>query len=86
MCGVLSFTLEVELDESPDYVQVMFSVPYNLNTYGAYYAVGISQEYTNNSTEIFEDLYYYTGPFRRAEAGKMITFSSQRGLNTSSKK
>lgn len=30
MCGVLTYLLEVPLEEEPDYIQFMFSVPYNL--------------------------------------------------------
>ncbi len=56
----------------------MFSVPYNLNTYGAYFAVGVSRDYMNNS-DAFDDLYYYTGEFRREKAGSMVQFSSERG-------
>ena len=78
VCGVLSYTLEVPLDEEPEYAQVMFSVPYNLNTYGAYFAVGVSEVYMNGS-DVFDDLYYYTGAFQRAEAGNMVQFSSERG-------
>ena len=78
VCGVLAYTLEVALDEEPDFLQIMFSVPYNLNTYSAYFAVGVSEVYMNNS-DVFDDLYYYTGPFQRAKAGNMVQFSSERG-------
>jgi hypothetical protein len=43
VCGVVTMILEVPYDEVPDYVQLMFSVPYNLNLYGAYFAVGVSE-------------------------------------------
>ncbi len=78
VCGVLAYTLEVPLDEDPDFLQIMFSVPYNLNTYNAYFAVGVSEIYMNNS-DVFDDLYYYSGPFQREKAGNMVQFSSERG-------
>ena len=33
--------MEVPEDEDPTYVQIMMSVPYNLNSYSAYLAVGV---------------------------------------------
>ena len=78
VCGVVTYTLEVPPEDDPEYIQVMFSVPYNLQTYDSYFAIGISQVYLN-ITGLFDDLYYYAGAFRRAEAGKLIEFSGERG-------
>ena len=60
--------------------QVMWSVPYNLNTYSAYFAVGISDSYFNSSVttdSIFKQLYYYSGTFERAVAGNMVEYVSK---------
>ena len=65
-------------ENKPSYVQVMMSVPYNLNSYHAYLAVGIDNMYLN-STGIFDQLYYYTGPFERAQAGSLVEYTSEDG-------
>jgi len=70
--------VEVPFEEQPDFVQLMFSVPYNLNLYGAYFAVGVSELYLND-TDIYDEMYYGEGPFKREPAGRMIQFSSERG-------
>ncbi len=44
VCGVLVYELELEPEEPPQRITVMFSVPYNLNSYGAYFAVGVAGE------------------------------------------
>jgi len=41
----------------------MWSVPYDLNTYNAYLAVGIANEFLNSSS-LFNELYYHKGPFQ----------------------
>ena len=65
-------------ENKPSYVQVMMSVPYNLNSYHAYLAVGIDNMYLN-STGIFDQIYYYTGPFERAQAGSLVEYTSEDG-------
>ena len=60
----------------------MWSVPYNLNTYRAYFAVGVSDSFFNSSytTEsLYNTLYYYTGTFERAEAGTMVEYTMKTG-------
>ena len=55
----------------------MWSVPYNLNTYSAYVAVGISDSYFNSSfatNSLYNTMYYYTGSFERAAAGIMVEY------------
>ena len=92
VCAVLTYLLEMppetEYDyaEEPNekkasYLQVMMSVPYNLNSYYAYLAVGIDNMYLN-STGIFDQLYYYTGPFERAQAGSLVEYTSEDGKGT----
>ena len=56
----------------------MMSVPYNLNSYYAYLAVGIDTMYLN-STGLFDQLYYYTGPFERSQAGSLVEFTPDDG-------
>jgi hypothetical protein len=68
--------MELPLDEEPMYVQVMMSVPYNLNSYNAYLAVGVANSYYN-STGLFDQLYYYSGPFERAQAGNLVEYTSE---------
>ena len=82
---LLEMPPEIEYDYSeepnenkPSYVQVMMSVPYNLNSYHAYLAVGIDNMYLN-STGIFDQIYYYTGPFERAQAGSLVEYTSEDG-------
>ena len=56
----------------------MWSVPYNLNTYRAYFAVGVSDSYFNSSyttDSLYNTLYYYSGTFERAEAGTMVEYT-----------
>ena len=56
----------------------MWSVPYNLNTYSAYFAVGVSDSYFNSSyttNSLYNTLYYYSGTFERAEAGIMVEYT-----------
>ena len=77
-------------EEDPTYVQIMMSVPYNLNSYNAYLAVGVDTMYFN-STGLFDQLYYYSGPFERAPAGSLVEFTPEGGkgmllcLNTKTK-
>ena len=78
VCGVLTYMLEVEPEADPEYFQIMFSVPYNLNTHGAYFAVGISGVYLN-ITDLFSNTYYYTGAFQRKSAGQMAEYKSTKG-------
>ena len=55
----------------------MWSVPYNLNTYSAYVAVGISDSYFNSSVtsdSLYKTMYYYSGSFERAAAGIMVEY------------
>ena len=55
----------------------MWSVPYNLNTYSAYVAVGISDSYFNSTfttDSLYNTLYYYSGSFQRAVAGNMVEY------------
>ena len=80
VCGVLTYMLEVDPDSDPAYLQIMFSVPYNLNTHGAYFAVGISDVYLNvTQDDLFANAYYYTGAFQRKEAGKMAEYKNDKG-------
>ena len=65
-------------DEEPTYIQVMMSVPYNLNSYNAYLAVGVDTMFFN-STGLFDHLYYYSGPFERAPAGSLVEFTPEGG-------
>lgn len=41
--------VEVPFDEEPEFMQIMFSVPYSLNNYDAYFGIGISEVYMNIS-------------------------------------
>ena len=54
------------------------SVPYNLNSYSAYLAVGVDNMYLN-STGLFDQLYYYSGPFQRAPAGSLVEYTPEGG-------
>ena len=56
----------------------MMSVPYNLNSYSAYLAVGVDTMFLN-STGLFDHLYYYSGPFERASAGSLVEFTPEGG-------
>ena len=71
-------------EKKASYLQIMMSVPYNLNSYYAYLAVGIDNMYLN-STGIFDQLYYYTGPFERAQAGSLVEYTSEDGKGTMNK-
>ena len=72
--------LELDPAVEPEYIQVMFSVPYNLNNYDSYLAVGISNVYLNSSEGgMFRNFYYYTGSFERAAAGRMAEYTSKHG-------
>jgi hypothetical protein len=53
----------------------MWSVPYDYNTYNAYLAVGIANEFLNTSS-LFNELYYHTGPFERVKAGNLAEYSA----------
>ena len=82
VCGVLSYRFEMDSQEvdNPHHLNIMWSVPYNLNSYSAYLAVGISHIYLNStegSRELFDQLYYYSGPFERATAGQLVEYSSE---------
>merc|ERR1739844_888206 len=81
VCAVLTYQLELPPDEEPTYIQGMMSVPYNLNSYNAYLAVGVDTMYPN-STGLFDHLYYYSGPFERAPAGSLVEFTPQGGKGT----
>ena len=78
VCAVLTYQLQLPEEAEPNYVQVMMSVPYNLNSYYAYLAVGIDTMYLN-STGLFDQLYYYTGPFERSQAGSLVEFTPDDG-------
>ena len=39
VCGVLTYMLEVDPESEPKSLQMMLSVPYNLNAHGAYFAM-----------------------------------------------
>ena len=69
---------ELPPEEDPTYIQIMMSVPYNLNSYNAYLAVGVDTMYLN-STGLFDHLYYYSGPFERAPAGSLVEFTPEGG-------
>ena len=72
--------VELDPEEDPEYVQVMFSVPYNLNSYDSYLAVGVSPVYLNSSDGgVFKTFYYYSGSFQRAKAGRMAEYQSHKG-------
>ena len=76
---VVTYQLELPPEtDNPTYIQVMMSVPYNLNSYNAYLAVGVDSMYLN-STGLFDQLYYYTGPFERALAGNLVEFTPDGG-------
>ena len=78
VCGVLSYKVELDSEEDAEYLQVMFSVPYNLNNYDSYLAVGVSGEYLNSSDGgLFRTFYYYSGSFERAQAGRMAEYQSE---------
>ena len=74
----MTYQLELPVEEEPAYVQIMMSVPYNLNSYSAYLAVGVDGMYLN-STGLFDQLYYYTGPFERAPAGSLVEYTPEGG-------
>lgn len=78
VCVVQTYQLELPETENPTYIQIMMSVPYNLNSYNAYLAVGVDSMYLN-STGLFDQLYYYTGPFERALAGNLVEFTPDGG-------
>jgi hypothetical protein len=74
--------LEVPFEsEELEYLQMMFSVPYNLHAHGSYFAVGITDVYLN-VTDLFSSIYYYTGSFQRKLAGQMGEFKSSKGIET----
>lgn len=73
---MLTYQLELPEDQQPTYIQIMMSVPYNLNSYNAYLAVGVDNMYLN-STGLFDQLYYYSGPFERAQAGNLVEYTPQ---------
>lgn len=75
---MLTYQLELPENAEPTYIQVMMSVPYNLNSYNAYLAVGVDDMFLN-STGLFDQLYYYTGPFERAAAGNLVEYTPQGG-------
>ena len=77
ICAVLTYQLDLPEDQDPAYVQMMMSVPYNLNSYSAYHAVGVDSMYLN--TSLFNQLYYYSGPFQRAAAGTLVEFTPEGG-------
>ena len=80
VCGVLTYQLELDPSDDPEYIQVMFSVPYNLNSYDSYLAVGVSPVYLNSSDGgVFKTFYYYSGAFQRAKAGRMAEYQSEKG-------
>ena len=64
-------------------MQVMFSVPYNLNSYDSYLAVGVSGAYLNSSDGggAFKTFYYYSGSFQRSKAGRMAEYQSEKGAD-----
>ena len=78
---ILRGFLELPPEEDPTYIQIMMSVPYNLNSYNAYLAVGVDTMYLN-STGLFDHLYYYSGPFERAPAGSLVEFTPEGGKGT----
>ena len=53
----------------------MWSVPYDYNTYNAYLAVGIANEFLNSSN-LFNELYYHIGPFERVKAGNLAEYTA----------
>jgi hypothetical protein len=67
--------METPSEDLPHYVQVMWSVPYDYNTYNAYLAVGIANEFLNSSS-LFNELYYHIGPFERVKAGNLAEYSA----------
>ena len=79
---MVTYQLELPEEDPPTYIQVMMSVPYNLNSYNAYLAVGVDGMYLN-STGLFDQLYYYTGPFERALAGNLVEFTPDGGKGQS---
>ena len=75
VCGVVTYRMETPADDLPHYVQVMWSVPYDYNTYNAYLAVGIANEFLNSSN-LFNELYYHIGPFERVKAGNLAEYTA----------
>jgi len=67
--------METPSEDLPHYVQVMWSVPYDYNTYNAYLAVGIANEFLNSSN-LFNELYYHIGPFERVKAGNLAEYTA----------
>ena len=72
------YEIEQPPEEEPTYIQIMMSIPYNLNSYNAYLAVGVDTMFFN-STGLFDHLYYYSGPFERAPAGSLVEFTPEGG-------
>ncbi len=63
-------------DLEPHYIQVMMSVPYNLNSFSPYLAVGVTTSFLN-TTDLFNTFYYYSGPFDRQNAGTLAEYTSE---------
>ena len=79
---MLTYQLELDPEDEPEYIQIMFSVPYNLNSYDSYLGVGISSAYLNSSDGgVFQTFYYYSGSFHRSKAGKMAEYQSEKGMS-----
>ncbi|XP_059085117.1 uncharacterized protein LOC131882093 [Tigriopus californicus] len=80
VCGVVTIGLEVPPKEDPEYIQIMFSVPFSLSVRGSYLAVGISPILIN-ATGLFNSFYYYDElTFERQESGNLVEFASDRGM------
>ena len=71
----MTYQMETPSEDLPHYIQVMWSIPYDLNTYNAYLAVGIANEFLNSSN-LFNELYYHTGPFERVKAGNLAEYTA----------
>ena len=68
--------MDLPPEVEPRYIQVMMSIPYNLNSFNAYLAVGISTAFLN-TTGLFNELYYYDGPFTREKAGNLAEYTDE---------
>ncbi|KAI4899035.1 hypothetical protein NFI96_027258 [Prochilodus magdalenae] len=77
--GVLTY--EICKHNDTDWVgelDIMFSVPFDYNLYENWFALGIFKEHMPCDENLFNQMYYETGPFTRAEGtGAKITFAGK---------
>ncbi|KAI4899033.1 hypothetical protein NFI96_007143 [Prochilodus magdalenae] len=77
--GVLTYDI-CQHDETDWVAQlaIMFSVPYDYRMYNSWFALGIFKDRVPCDENLFNQMYYESGPFTRAEAtGARITFNGK---------